>query len=228
MRHTKRRNQAALASGLSLVIIALQSGCATVKPQPDYARAQELIKESTGVADAFDPEQDELSTEQIDACLADGLTLDEAVRLALLNNRQLQGAFYDIGISRADWVQAGLLSNPSLGIGVMFPEGGGRSNIQGNLAQNIVDLWQMPVEKRIAEREVERQIVRVARLAGELAVETKRAYYHAVAAVELLDIAAQSVELYQKSYEATRVLRESGTGTQLDENLQRGELLQAQ
>ena len=49
-------------------------------------------------------------------------------------NRQLQAAFYDIGIARADWVQAGLLSNPSLGVGILFPEGGGRSNLQVNIS----------------------------------------------------------------------------------------------
>lgn len=213
---------------LALPAIAMLTGCATVNPQADYSRSRELIAQSVGVNRAYDPKQPALSAADLQTRLADGLTLNEAVEIALLNNRRLQGAFHEIGIARADWVQAGLLSNPTVGIGLLFPEGGGRSNVQAALAQNIVDLWQMPVKKRLNERKVEQQVVQVARLAGELAVETKRAYYEAVAATELLAIARQSVELFQKSYDATRTQREAGTGTALAENLQRGELLQAQ
>lgn len=213
---------------LPVVMLTVGGGCATVDPKPDYDRTRALIERSTGVAESYGPKDDRLATEELRAALTDGLTLDEATRVALLNNRKLQAAFFDIGIARADWVQSGLLSNPSLGIGVMFPEGGGRSNIQGNLAQNIVDLWQMPVKKRMAEHQVERQVVRVARLAGELVAETKRAYYAAVAANDLHMIAEESLTLLGKSYDATKAHREAGVASPLDENLQRGEWLRAE
>jgi cobalt-zinc-cadmium efflux system outer membrane protein len=209
-------------------MLTVGGGCATVNPKPDYDRTRALIEQSTGVADSYSPEKDGLSVEELKAVLSDGLTLDEATRVALLNNRKLQAAFFDIGMARAEWVQSGLLSNPSLGIGVMFPEGGGRSNIQGNLAQNIVDLWQMPVKKRIAEHQVDAEVVRVARLAGELVAETKRAYYAAVAANDLLTIAEENLALLAKSYDATKAQREAGVASPLDENLQRGEWLHAE
>jgi predicted permease len=40
------------------------------------------------------------------------LTIDDAVQLALLNNRGLQSAFADLGIAEAEIVQAGRLANP--------------------------------------------------------------------------------------------------------------------
>jgi len=212
----------------SLAVLMVGVGCATVDPNPDYNRTRTLIEQSTGAAESYSPEEEGLAVDELSAYLSDGLTLDEAVRIALLNNRKLQVAFFDIGMARADWVQSGLLSNPSLGIGIMFPEGGGRSNIQGSLAQNIVDLWQMPVKKRIAEHQVERQVVRVARLAGELAAETKRAYNAAVAANDLFTIAGENLALLGKSYEATKAQREAGVASPLDENLQRGESLRAE
>ncbi len=212
----------------SLAVLTVGVGCATVDPKPDYKRTRTLIDQSTGVAESYSPERDGLSAEELSAYLSDGLTSDEAVRMALLNNRKLQAAFSDIGMARADWVQSGLLSNPTLGIGVMFPAGGGLSNLQGSLAQNIVDLWQMPVKKRIAEHQVEGQIVRVARLAGELVAATKRAYYAAVAADDLLAIAEDNLGLLGKSYDVTRAQREAGVASALDESLQRGELLRAE
>ncbi len=213
-----------LAPALLFLPLMLLVGCASVNPEPDFQRARTLIERSTGYAA---PDEAAGDLVPIDELLADGLTAEEAVEIALRNNRGLQAAFHEIGIARADWVQAGLLENPSLGIGLMFPEGGGRSSIQANLAQNIVDLWHMPVRRRAAERDVEQRIVSVAREAGLLVAETRRAYYRAVSAAALRDIAAESVALYQRSLEATRTRRETGVGTPLDENLQRGEWLQA-
>ena len=40
------------------------------------------------------------------------LTGDSAVQIALLNNRALRATLEEIGISRADLIQAGLLRNP--------------------------------------------------------------------------------------------------------------------
>ena len=166
-----------LISSAVLGWAVFQTGCATVNPQQDYLRARQLIQNSTGFERAYNPEELGLSQDELSATLADGLALDEAVQLALLNNRQLQLAFLDIGIARADFVQSGLFSNPSLGIGILFPSGGGRSNIQANIAQNIVQIWQMPVRKRSAEHALEQEIVTVARVAGELVAQTKSAAY---------------------------------------------------
>ena len=155
-----------LISSVVLAWAIFQTGCATVNPQQDYLRARELIQNSTGFERAYNPEELGLSEDELSATLADGLALDEAVQLALLNNRQLQVAFLDIGMARADFVQSGLFSNPSLGVGILFPSGGGRSNIQANIAQNIVQIWQLPVKKRSAEHALEQEIVTVARLAA--------------------------------------------------------------
>ena len=45
--------------------------------------------------------------------LDDGLSEDEAVTLALWNNAAFQELFADLGLSRADLVQAGMLPNPT-------------------------------------------------------------------------------------------------------------------
>ena len=214
--------------GVMLAWALFQTGCATVNPQQDYTRARELIQKSTGFERAYNPEEVGLSEDEMNATLADGLTLEEAVQLALLNNRQLQVAFLDIGIARADLVQSGLFSNPSLGVGVLFPSGGGQSNIQADIAQNIVQIWQMPVKKRSAEHSLERKIVTVARLAGELVAETRRSYYLGVAAQDLVEIAQQNLALVTKSYDAISAMRAAGAASLLDDNLQRGEVLRAE
>ncbi len=219
----------ALAGGLALVAFILTLvGCAQVKPQADFGQARQLFTESTGLADIYDPDQPLLTPEEIEAVLDNGLTLQEALRLALLNNRRLHREFMSIGISKADWVQSGLLSNPTFAFSAQFPEGGGRSNIQASLAQNIVDLWQIPVRKRIAQAAVDETVLRIARFGSELAADTKSAYYRAVSAEQSFSLAQDNFDLVEKSYEAVKALRQAGTASQLDENLARGQMLRVQ
>ena len=175
-------------------------GCAQVKPQADFAQARQLFTQSTGLADIYDPDQPLLTPEELEAVLADGLTLQEALRVALLNNRKLHAEFMSIGVAKADWVQSGLFSNPTFAFSAQFPEGGGRSNIQASFAQNIMELWQIPRRKNVAQAALDEAIMRIAHRAAALAVETRSAYLSAVAARELSRIAKQNLELATKSH----------------------------
>lgn len=206
----------------------LLAGCSQVKPQVDFARTRHLIEESTGVPVAYDPDEPPLTKNQLDAMLTDGLSLDDALHLSLLNNRGLQRAFMEIGVRNADWVQSGLLSNPTLGLSLQFPGGGGRTNFQAALAQNIVDLWQIPTRKRQTQKALDETVLRIARLAGELTADAKSAYFKAVAAKEQLTVARENLELVQKSYDAIKAQREVGTASPLDQNLARGQVLAAE
>ncbi len=213
---------------ITLAMVGLSSalvGCSQVRPEADFARARQLITESTGVETVYDPDAPLLTDEELDALLADGLTLDETLRIALLNNRRLHAEFMSIGIAKADWVQAGLFSNPTLGFSVQFPEGGGRSNIQTAVAQSIADLWQIPRRKKMAQFGLDETILRIAYVAARLAAETKSVYFQAVAADELLTLARRNLELVTRSYETVTAQREAGTASMLDENLARGQLL---
>ena len=93
--------------------IGMLAGCMQVKPQAEFARTRQLIGDRTGAEAVYDPDADTLSADEIETMLADGLTIEEAVGLALLNNRRLQAEFMAIGSVKADLVQAGLLSNPT-------------------------------------------------------------------------------------------------------------------
>jgi len=150
----------AFVTGLVAVSVA---GCVTVNPDRDYQRAAGLIVERTGADYVYDPQAEDLIEEKVTSALADGLTIDEAIAVALLNNRAFQCAFREIGVSRADVVESGLISNPTLGLSLRFPEGGGLANLTLSLAQQLVDLWQIPVRKRIAEAQLERTLLLVAR-----------------------------------------------------------------
>ena len=79
----------------------------------------------------------------------DGLSETEAVAVALWNNAAFQEALAELGIARADLVQAGLLSNPVLS--VLFPLGPRQLEFAAKLPLEV--LWLRP--KRIAAAELE-------------------------------------------------------------------------
>lgn len=210
----------AISANLLLALAALP-GCATVDPRPDYADARNLVTQSTDAPDLYDPSVDAGTHEQIDEWMADGLTTDEAVQIALLNNPRLQATMLSIGIARADLVQAGLLRNPTLGIGVLLPSGGGLANLQMDLAQNISDLWQIRPRKEAAAAELHATILQVAYEAVTLAARTKSTYFEVVGVQQQVALASQNLETTRKLHQATIGRRDAGVGTELDVNLSR-------
>ncbi len=222
-----RRIIAGALAGATVVLTTI-AGCAKVDPQPDYRRAEELTTRSTGQQYLFDPLEREAAERRVEELLRDGLTADEAAQVALLHNPELQAALYEIGAARADLVQSGLLSNPTLGLALRLPSAGGLSNIDFDLAQNIADLWQIPARKRMAARDLDQTILRIARQASAVAAQAKEAFYRASGAARRLAIARENREIGRTIVELTEFRRRAGAGNRLDVNLARGVLLDAE
>lgn len=122
---------------------------------------------------------------EVAALLGHALSVEDAVQIALLNNRALQAAFEELGISEADLVQAGRLPNPRFDL--RHAAGAGQYDIEETLSLNVLSLLAMPyardIEKRRFEEAQSSAVLRVA----QLAQDTRAAYYAAVAARESRD-----------------------------------------
>jgi cobalt-zinc-cadmium efflux system outer membrane protein len=207
------------------VILTAWSGCATVNPRPDYDRTAVCVESTTGKRLEYRPDCDEPEIEaRITELLEGGLTADEAAEIALLNNRRIQALLFDVGVARADFVQAGLLSNPTFAIDARLPDGGGLADIQAAFAQNLADLWQIPARKRAAERALERTILQVARDISVIAFDAKNAYYAARQAERKLQIARESIQIAQQVLDNALARQQAGAGGEVDVNLARSAL----
>jgi len=200
-------------------------GCAKVDPRADFDRAAKMISARTGVDRVYTPERSSADKEAVTALLANGLTVDEAVQVALLNNKRFQALVEDIGVARANVVQSGLLSNPSIGFSPRFPDGGGRSNLTVTFAQQIADLWQIPVRKRIAEAALERSILNIANEANRLTFEVKRDCYTLISLERLKVVASETLGLAEKSFKLARDRFKAGVTSKVDVNLARAGVL---
>ena len=210
------------------LIVLSTAGCATVDPRPDYDEAREVIRATTGVEDVHDPDAPVLSPDEIRAVLADGLGLTEATRLALLNNRRLQAGFLGLGVARSEYVQAGLLENPSLSLAFLFPDAGGRVRWTADLFGSVTEIWQIPARQALAGARVEQGILELSRFAGELVAATRAAYFESVAAREARAVARANLELARRSSAGVRRRVEEGVASKAEEGLAEGLALGAE
>lgn len=204
------------------------TACTQVDPAPDFDQAQSMIEASTGETQIFNPLQPALSEEELDAILDDGLALEEALRLALTNQRDLQASFQVIGIAHADWVQSQLLSNPSLNMLFRFSQGAGNDILEATAGMELLELWRISLRTESASANLDATILQIARQAGEHLATARQTYYAAVAAQELLSVAKENVVLARSLADAVMILQSAGTADALDQSLAQGPLLAAE
>jgi len=211
---------------LIVMLTVLVSGCATVRPQDNYSQASAMIRARTGSDDVYDPSSESEVIQKVNKLLEGGLTAEEAVSVALLNNKAFQSQFQEIGVSRAELVQSGLLTNPTLMLSARFPEGGGRSNLAFGLAQDLMEIWQLPVHKRIARDQLEQAVMTVVHSAVDLAAQVKIAYCQLCVVQENEKVVAENVALLKRSADLAESRFNAGESTILDLNLVRSDVLQ--
>ncbi len=161
-----------------MIVFLIVQGCATVETEKEWDRITNIGQERVGHPVIWEQSEREKRAiqEEMERLLSDGLSRDDAVRIAIINNRALQSSFENIGISKSDLVQAGLFTNPSLDALFRFPSGGGRTNIEAGLFFSVSDLWQIPLRKKVAAARMEATIMQVGQAVLDTAAEAKRTY----------------------------------------------------
>ncbi|MGB7158035.1 MAG: TolC family protein, partial [Tepidisphaeraceae bacterium] len=148
--------------------------------------------------------------------LAQPLSADAAVQVALLNNPALQAAYEDVGVAQAELVGAGLLSNPVFDAEARFGEGGSGTSVEITVVQDFLDVFQIPLRKRLATDALRSAELRTADGVLNLAAETRETYYAAQAATQLLELRKTVAEASGASADVATRLREAGNVTELD------------
>ncbi len=164
------------------------SGMLTVQEQAGGMLGKEVIKIRT-------EEEAAEANARVKALLMKPMTADAAVQIALLNNRALQAAYNDLGISEAQMVEASLPPSPTITLSRLAATG--ELEIERQLLQNVLGLLTLPRRREIAEDRFRQAQVRAVEATLRTAVETKRAYTRAIAAnqtVKILEEARLSAE----------------------------------
>ncbi|MBI1825017.1 MAG: TolC family protein [Planctomycetes bacterium] len=217
--------------GFAIAIIPLIGlcGCLKVDPKTDYQHVQELARRSTGVADMYAPTEDDIAIgDRVRSILDAGLTVDGAVQISLLNNPDFQAAWMSVGMAKADLVQSQLLSNPTLALSMRFQSGGGSPDVDAGLAQNIMNILQLPIRKKLAQHQLEVAVHTLARKAHELSVDTRERYYRAVSARRALAISDENAATARQLLDLAQVRHNAGAVSEIEVNLSRQPVLESE
>ena len=190
------------------------AGCAHVDPNPAFADLANTVGLRTGkrVQWIRGGPEDAQAQAAVASLLSRPLTADAAVQIALLNNRNLQATYEDLGIAQADLVEAGLLRNPVFTFERRFP---GQA-MEMDLVKEFIDLLLLPVRKRIAAAQFEAAKFRVAHEVLNLAGETRAAFYEHQGDQQLVDLRRTVAEGTARSAETALKMSEAGNIKNLD------------
>ena len=193
------------------------SGCATFSQDGGLGEVAEATRQRTGQAVQFSkPGSDSAAAERrIDELLAQPLSADSAVQVALLNNNGLKASLAQLGIAEADLVQAGRMANPSFSFGRL--SGGHDVEIERSIMFDIVGLLTLPVRSKIEQRRFEIAKLQAAGEAVDLVVATRKAYFTAVAAQQGAHYAEQVRDAADAGSELARRMAKVGNLSALDQ-----------
>ena len=202
-----------------VVSMVFLTGCMTVSLNAGFDEVGALVEERSGLKVFWNngTELDREAAEKLSSLLKGKLAADDAVQIALLNNRELQGFYADLGVAQADLVQAGLLSNPIFDASIKWPtSGGGRPDLELAAVMNFLDIFYLPLRKRVATARFEEAKTRLGGLLLDFAVRVRTAFYMHQANEQMLELRQTIVQALTASFELTRRLHDAGNITDLD------------
>jgi outer membrane protein TolC len=143
------------------------------------------------------------------------LSIDDAVQVALLNNRELQASFQELGISEADLVQSGRLPNPRFDF--RHASAAGQYDVEETVSLNVVWLLTLSYRHEMEQRRfAQAQSIVEARIL-ELAKQTREAYVLAVAARESVSYHEQVNTAAAAGAELARRMVAAGNWNRVDQ-----------
>ena len=202
---------------LLLALGMLLGGCAKLSRDGGFGAVADVAKERLAknaqwVRSASDADAVQAIVKKH---LAQALTVDDAIQVALLNNRGLQATYAELGIAEADLVQASRLRNPVLGYTNV--RGGGTLEIDKSLGFDFLQFLTIPLAKRIETRRFEQTKLLVANDVLRVAAETRKAYFQAVAAQESVRFADQVKTAAEAGGQLAERMARAGNFSKLDQ-----------
>ncbi len=212
---SRSRRFAGLPLLTGVICVMLLAGCASFSADGGFAAVEQSAKARLDKDLRWarsDADQTAIDQRVADL-LAQPLTVDDAVQVALLNNRGLQATFQELGITEAELVQAGRLPNPGFSFARL--RRGDEIELERGFHFNIARLLALPLIGPIEARRFEQIKTNVTLSMLSLAADTRKAYFNALAAAETVRYMQQVQRAAQASAELARRMEQVGNFNKL-------------
>ena len=213
-------------------VLAAAAGCTSVPRGAGFGEVHDAVLARTGgevqwQGDASGGAAAAAIAGRARQLLGGELTAERAVAVAFLENLGLQATLEELGVARADLLEAGLLRNPLVELEVRFPASPA-TPFEAAVAQPVLDLFLRPVRKRVAAAAFAAARLRVTDAVLGLAAETRGDFYRLQAAEEGLALVRTIAEAAHAAEELVVRQRQAGTATDLDLAAERAVAQQAE
>ncbi len=205
---------------LGLLCAALSlAGCASLSPDGGVSAIQDSASPSLkalGVSNAQIVTAPTAQTQDtIKALMGTTLTMDNAVRIALLNSPAIAASMAQLRISEADRVQAATLPNPHFSF--MRAVEGDKVMIERAIGLNIIGILTLPWRSQWQGQQLELAKLQAAQDVIRLAADTRKAWISAVAAQQSAQYAAQAKLAAEAAGELARRMARVGNWSKLNQ-----------
>jgi cobalt-zinc-cadmium efflux system outer membrane protein len=160
-----------------------------------------------------DVEEDGQLSAEAKRLLRQPLTADSATRLALLQNRELRAALRDMGVTRAEALQASVPPNPRVSA-ELFP--GKESELELGVEIELTESILAPSRSRALAPLIEAARFEAAGAVLDTGYRARVAFYALQAAEQRVAIGKQAHDTLVAGFEATRAMRTAGNVPERD------------
>ena len=159
-----------------------------------------------------DPVADQIVTD----LLVQPIGPEQAVDIAIMKNADLQARFEDLGIARAQLVDASLPPNIEFDGDIGSFADNRRSDFGFAATLNLTNLMFLPLRRGVARAGLDAVCIEIGGAALEFAYEVRNAFYDYQAAAQLLELDQTVLDVAAASYDAAQRLYDAGNITALE------------
>ena len=133
-----------------LVASSALAGCASFDPARDNVAIEKLLADRGSPSLGWDRNGSAESDPLIRSWLEQPMTADLAVKAVMLKSLRLQQVYGELGLARADVLEAIQISNPRTGLSSLALANGPGSQFTFGIAAPLIDLITLPAKARLA------------------------------------------------------------------------------
>lgn len=152
----------------------------------------------------------------VNTILCDTLSVDEAVRVAFINNPSLQKSLTELGIAEADLVQAGRVRNPGISYTKLTPVSG-EYDIERTILFDVMSLLTIPMRSAIEKQHFQQAKLQAAIDILDIAAKTRKSYYSVIAAEQKVKYLEKVNQALQASAQLALRMAEVGNWSRLQQ-----------
>jgi outer membrane protein TolC len=190
--------------------LAVLSGCASLSDDARFSEVEQAVKARIGAETKWSRSEGDVDTVRgrVKELLEKPLGPTEAVQVALLNNPGLQASYAEVGIAEADLVQASRWRGPTFSLARL--RRGDETEIERGVFFDVLGLLTIPLSTRVSESRLQVAQTRAAAEGLRVALDTRKAWFQAVAAQETARYMVQVKESAETSAELARRMASVG------------------